>query len=418
MGYGACMKERYDVIVVGGGAAGMMAAGVAASRGKWVLLVEKNRTLGQKLSITGGGRCNIMNAEEDVQALLAHFGSASDFLQSPFSKFGLKESIEFFNSIGVPTVTQARKRMFPVSEQAEDVTAKLYAYVKAQGVEIRVGLPVAKVYAGKDGIESVLVGGKEISADSYIFATGGVSHPETGSTGDGFRWLSDLGHTVVNPTPTIVPLRTKEAWSKTLAGTSIKNMRMTVFVNGTKRFKVSGDILLTHFGVSGPLVLNAAGRIADYLHEGEVTLSIDTRPETDLGILDKEIAAAFDTGRNRNLRNAFRGLAPEGTADAILSLLPDIDPEKKVHSVTKEERRSIAELLKALPLAVSGLMGMNRAVVADGGVSLMEVDTKSMRSKKCANLFIVGDLLNIRRPTGGYSLQLCWTTGYVAGVNA
>jgi predicted Rossmann fold flavoprotein len=193
---------------------------------------------------------------------------------------------------------------------------------------------------------------------------------------------------------------------------------MTVSVNGAKRFKLSGDVLLTHFGVSGPLILNAAGRIADYLHEGEVTLSIDTRPQTDLGVLDKEITLAFDVGRNRNLRNAFRSIAPEGTADAILSLLPDIDPEKKVHSVTKEERRKLAELLKALPLTVSGLMGLNRAVVADGGVALSEVDTKTMRSKKCPNLFIIGDLLNIRRPTGGYSLQLCWTTGYVAGTSA
>lgn len=412
------MKDRYDVIVVGGGASGMMAAGIAASRGKRVLLIEKNRKLGEKLSITGGGRCNIMNAEEDVRVLLSHFGDAAEFLRSPFAQFGLKESISFFESIGVPTVTEGRKRMFPVSQSAEDVTAKLFAYVKAKGVEIRVGLPVAKVYVGKDGIESVLVGGKELSSNTYIFATGGVSHPETGSTGDGFRWLKEAGHTVTEPTPTIVPLRTKEAWSKALAGTTIKDMRMTVSVNGAKRFKLAGDVLLTHFGVSGPLVLNAASRIADYLHEGEVTLSIDTRPQTDLGVLDKEIALAFDAGRNRILRNAFRSIAPEGTADAILSLLPDIDPEKKVHSVTKEERRRLAELLKTLPLTVSGLMGLNRAVVADGGVALSEVDTKTMRSKKCPNLFIIGDLLNIRRPTGGYSLQLCWTTGYVAGTSA
>ena len=412
------MKDHYDVIVVGGGAAGMLAAGVAASRGRKTLLIEKNKKLGEKLSITGGGRCNIMNNEEDVRKLLAHFGNAAEFLQSPFAQFGLKESIIFFESIGVPTGTEARKRMFPVSQSAEDVTAKLYAYVKAQGVAIRAGLPVAKVYAGKEGIESVLVGGKEYSADSYIFATGGVSHPETGSTGDGFRWLRDLGHTVTDPTPTIVPLRTKESWSKGLAGTSIKNMRMTVSLNGERRFVLKGDVLLTHFGVSGPLILNAAGRVADLLHEGEVSLSIDTHPQTDLGILDKELAASFDAGRNRTLRNAFRVFAPEGTGDTLLTLLPDIDPEKKVHSVTKEERRRLVELLKALPLTVTGLMGMSRAVVADGGVALHEMDMKTLRSKKCPNLFIVGDLLNIRRPTGGYSLQLCWTTGFVAGSNA
>ncbi|HEY0979331.1 MAG TPA: aminoacetone oxidase family FAD-binding enzyme, partial [Candidatus Paceibacterota bacterium] len=394
------MNDRYDVIVIGGGAAGMMAASAAAARGRRVLLIEKNRRLGEKLSITGGGRCNIANAEADERALLAHFGDAADFLYAPFAQFGLAETIAFFESIGVPTVTEGRKRMFPVSQSAEDVTAKLYAHVKASGVDIRIGLPVARVHTDGKQIESVLMGGKEYSADSYVLATGGVSHPETGSTGDGFRWLRDLGHTVTDPTPTIVPLRVKDAWVKALAGITIPGMRMSVLVNRERRFALKGDVLLTHFGLSGPLILNAAGKIADLMQEGEVTALIDTRPEIDLGILDKQMAQAFSEHSNKTLRNAFRALAPAGTSDALLALLPAIDPEKKVHSVTKEERRQLAELLKGLPISISGLMGLSRAVVADGGVALAEVDTKTMRSKVCGNLFIVGDLLNIRRPTG------------------
>lgn len=409
--------DVYDAIVVGGGAAGMMAAGIAASRGRRVLLIEKNKELGVKLSITGGGRCNIANAEENGRILLSHYGDAADFLHSPFSQFGLKETVEFFDAIGVPTVTEARKRMFPVSQSAKDVTAKLYAYVKSQGVTIKTGLPVESVRHAKGKIVSVRRGGKEYRANSYIFATGGVSHPETGSTGDGFGWLRDFGHMVTEPTPTIVPLKVKEPWVKSLAGIMIRDMKLTVYVQGSRRFALTGNLLLTHFGISGPLILNAAGKVADLMQEGEVTAVIDVYPQMDLGILDKHIATVFDQNKNKELKNVFRLIAPLGAGDSLLLLVPDINPDKRVHSVTKEERRKLAELLKALPLTITGLMGLSRAVVADGGVALSEVDTKTMRSKVCKNLFIIGDLLNIRRPTGGYSLQLCWTSGFVAGAN-
>lgn len=410
--------DMYDVIVVGGGAAGMMAAGIAGSQGKKVLLIEKNKRLGEKLSITGGGRCNILNAEEDERLLLSHFGDSAHFLHSPFSQFGLKETYEFFDSIEVPIVVEAKKRAFPESQNAEDVTAAMFAYVKAQGVDIKVGLPVARVHAGNGSIKSVLMGGKEYTATSYIFATGGVSHPETGSTGDGFRWLSDLGHTVTEPTPTIVPVKLRETWAKSLAGITIPDMKMTVYVNEVKKFVLKGNVLMTHFGISGPLILNAAGKISDLMQEGEVTAAIDAYPAMDLGILDKHIAGVFDQNKNKEFQNVMRQIAPAGTAEALLTLLPNIDKDKRVHSITKEERRRIAELLKALPLTITGLMGLSRAVVADGGVALTEIDTKTMRSKVCSNLFVIGDLLNIKRPTGGYSLQLCWTTGYVAGMSA
>lgn len=412
------MKETqpsFDVIVMGGGASGMMAAGRAASRGKKVLLLEKNRKLGEKLKISGGGRCNITNAELDTATLLKKYGTADSFLHSPFSKFGVSDTFSFFESRGLPLKVEASKRAFPETEKADDVRALLEAYMKEGKVEVRLGKPVTAIQTIKNKIASVTAGGETLSAHAYVLATGGVSHPETGSTGDGFGWLRKLGHTVTDPTPTIVPLKTKEAWSRKLSGITLKDVKITFFADGKRKFSKAGNVLLTHFGISGPLILNSAGQVADLLHEELVTASIDTYPGMDLGILDKHLSSIFDDNKNKLLRNVFKDIAPIGTSDILLSLVPVINPETKVHSVTKAERRMLAELLKGLPLTILGLMGLDRAVIADGGVDLVEVDTRSMRSRRCENLFITGDLLHITRPSGGYSLQLCWTTGYVAG---
>ncbi|MDB4991989.1 MAG: aminoacetone oxidase family FAD-binding enzyme [Parcubacteria group bacterium] len=407
-----------DVLVIGGGAAGMMAAGHAAESGKKILLLERNKRLGEKLRISGGSRCNITNAEDDSKKLLAFYGDAEQFLYSSFAEFGVKETFQFFESRGLPLKVEALKRVFPKSEKAADVVKVLEQYMKEVGVVVRTGAGVKEVQAKDGKIETVVTTAGEFSADSYILATGGLSHPETGSTGDGFTWLKALGHTVVPPTPTIVPLKVKEKWVKELSGKSMKDVKVNFLVEGKKKFSRTGSVLFTHFGVSGPTILNSAGMVSDLMHEGQVTITIDTAPTLDLGILDRRITEVFDQNKNKLLKNVFKELAPAGTSDTLLSLLPDIDPELKVHSVTKDKRRALAELLKAIPLTVTGLMDFDRAVLADGGVPLTEVDMRTMRSKKIENLFITGDLLHIRRPSGGYSLQLCWTTGYVAGGNA
>lgn len=408
----------YDVIVIGGGASGLMAAGTAANRGRRVLLLEKNRKLAEKLRISGGGRCNITNAEEDLKKLLSHYGPAEQFLYSPFAQFGVEDTFKFFESQSLPLVVQARKRAFPHTEHAEDVCDALETYCRTQGVDIRTGSKASMRIEANGVISGVAVGPKTYTATSYILATGGVSHPETGSTGDGFKWLSTLGHLIKEPTPTIVPLKTKEGWSKKLLGITIPNSKITFLSNGRKAFARTGDILLTHFGLSGPLILNSAAQVADLLHAGTVEVRIDVHPALDLGILDKHLMSIFDANKNKALKNVFKQVTPPGTSEAILGLIPSIDPEKKVHSVTKEERRVLAELLKTLPFTVSGLMGFDRAVVADGGVPLEEIDMRTMRSKKSSNLFVTGDLLHITRPSGGYSLQLCWTTGFIAGSHA
>lgn len=411
-------EHEYDVIVVGGGASGMMAAGVAAEQGKKVLLIEKNDELGRKLAISGGGRCNIFNAEPDSRALLANYGDAAAFLHSAFAEFGLNETEAFFERLGISTTVEANNRAFPESQRATDVVYALVSYLKKSDVEIRTDTAIARINMKDGEITSILAQGFEFSAGSYIFATGGMSHPETGSTGDGFAWLRDLGHTVKEPTPTIVPLSAREQWIKNLKGTTLPGAKITFYLNGKKSFSKKGDILLTHFGLSGPIILNSAGLVADLLHEGAVTAAIDLFPGEDTGILSNSLVKLFDSNKNKILRNALMQFLPAGSSEAILELIPTLDPHKKVHSVTKEERRLIVDLIKAMPVTINGLMGYSRAVVADGGVMLEEMDMRTMRSKKISNLLITGDLLNITRPSGGYSLQLCWTTGYLAGRNA
>lgn len=409
----------YDLIVIGGGASGMMAAGRAGERGLKVLLLEKNKKLGEKLRITGGGRSNVTNAEFDEKILLKKYGDGEQFLYSPFSQFGVQDTFSFFEKYKLPLVVEANKRAFPVTHKAEDVVKVLETYMKEGGVEVKKGSAVASIEREGDSIVSVTVGDTVYKAKEYIFATGSVSHKETGSTGDGFNWLALLGHTVVPPTPMIVPLSVPDTWVRALSGTSLNDAKITFFVEDKKQFSLSGKILFTHFGLSGPLILNSAHKVSDLLHEGIVTAAIDLYPKVDLGILEKNIVAVFDSHKNKELKNVMRELVPEGMhKGAIIALENSLDITKKVHSITKEERRVVALLLKALPLTVDGLMGYDKAVVADGGVPLSEIDMKTMRSKKISNLLITGDLLHINRPSGGYSLQLCWSTGYVAGTSA
>lgn len=394
----------------------MMAASVLGARGKRVLLLEKNGKLGEKLAISGGGRCNILNAEADERALLSNYGSAEPFLYSPFATFGMKDAYEYFESNNLPLTVQAKQRAFPKSEKAKDVVEFFRAQLAKGKVVVKLRTAVSEIRTKNGKIESVIASGTEYQAASYVLATGGLSRPETGSTGDGFNWLRTLGHTVIAPTPTIVPLKAKETWVKDLAGKSVSEAKATFFANGGRKFSVTGPILFTHQGLSGPTILNAAGKVADLLHEGTVTVQIDMFPKTDLGILDRELRAYFDTSKNKTLRNAFKGFVPNGMADVLIGLT-EIDPETKTHSVSKEQRRRLVELLKALPLTITGLLGFEKAVVADGGVPLTEIDMRTMRSQKIENLFVIGDLLHISRPSGGYSLQLCWTTGFVAGHN-
>ncbi|MEK7635409.1 MAG: NAD(P)/FAD-dependent oxidoreductase [Patescibacteria group bacterium] len=414
------MKENpntFDVIVVGGGPSGMMAAGFAAKRGLKVLLLEKNARLGDKLMATGGGRCNITNAEEDRETLLRNYGEAKDFLYSAFAQFGVKETIHFFEDHDLPLKIEDKKRVFPKSGRATDVFQVLEKFMNKGGVVVKSDQRVLKILTNENKIIGVLVGKEKFYADSLILATGGLSRPELGASGEGFRWLESLGHKVKKPSPDIVPLAVSENWAKELSGISLPLMKITFFVNGLKKFSKKGSLLFTHFGISGPLILNSAKLVKPLLKEGAVTAQIDTYPDKNIGELEKEIIKTFDENKNKTLKNILTEIVPNGLAKILKTLFSNFDIEKKVHSVTKIERREIVELLKALPVTVTGLMGFDRAVVSDGGLELTEIDMKTMRSKLHPNLYVTGDLLNITRPSGGFSLQLCWTTGAIAGKN-
>lgn len=411
-------QKHYDVVVIGGGAAGMMAACIAGSEGKKVLLLEQNKRLGEKLRISGGGRCNILNAEGDTRTLLSHFGDASKFLFSPFSQYGMQETWDFFESNGLPLKIEDRKRAFPQSESAEDVCSFFETLLQKHKVEVHKNTTVEELVKRSGAITCVRTSKGEFAGTSIILATGGVSRPETGATGDGFTWLTKLGHTVHNPQPTIVPLKVEEKWIRSLSGTSIPNAHITFTQGKQKKFSVRGPLLFTHFGLSGPTILNAAAKVQDLLHEGRVEAHIDLFPDETIGALNERILTLFEQHKNRTVVNALKEILPPGTSEVFTACITDLTQDTKVHSVTKEQRGELAHFLKKISLTIAGLMDPEHAVIADGGVDLTEIDTKTMRSKILKNVFITGDLLHIRRPTGGYSLQLCWTTGYVAGTHA
>ncbi len=408
----------YDVIVIGGGAAGMMAAGRAAERGRRVLLVEKNKELGKKLSITGGGRCNILNAEPDTRALLQNYGDAAKFLHSPFSQHGMTDSWEFFESRGLPIVVEARKRAFPESMQAPDVTRVMREYCTKNNVELKLKTRVDAFLTEGDRLVGIKTKQGEFRGEHFVLATGGSSHAETGSTGEGITWLRQFGHTIHAPNPNIVPLKASENWVHTLSGTSLSFMKITFGTNRTKRegrVSKTGKILFTHFGVSGPLILNAAHEVKQLLKGGPVPSAIDLYPDTDIGTLRQRVLRVFEQHKNKQLKNVLKECVPAGMTDAVAAQLPLEVLETPVNSVAREARHALCDTLKAMRLTITDTMGLDWAVISDGGVDLTEVDTKTMRSKQVDNLWLIGDVLNINRPSGGFSLQLCWTTGWVAG---
>ncbi len=412
-------KDRdWDVIVIGGGASGMMAAGRAAELGASVLVLEKNKTVGNKLAITGGGRCNITNAEFDTRELLKHYGSAEQYLYSPFAQFGVQDTFTFFEKLKIPFVIEARKRAFPKSQKATDVVRAMRDYMRDGKVSIDFETTVRKLQTNGDRISGVMCEGKTYTAKNVIIATGGTSHPETGSTGDGFAWLKKLGHTVRASNPTLVPLRTRTKWIPPLSGVSLSFMKITFFLDGKKAFSKTGKLLFTHFGLSGPLILNSSYEVSELLDQGAVTAKIDMYPDTDAGALDKRIVNTIDANKNKNFVNLLDEIVPHGMDTTVASLLNITDSNLKAHSFTKEDRKKLVTLLKGAPVEIAGLMGQDRAIVSDGGIVLDEIDTKTMRSRLFQNLYLTGDIIDINRLSGGYSLQLCWTTGFVAGTAA
>ncbi len=415
------LKENlWDVVVIGGGPAGMMAAGTAKSQNKdlKVLLIEKNESLGKKLLITGGGRCNITNAEFDKRVLLSKYKEASPFLFSPFTAFGVKESLDFFLSNGLDTKVENEKRAFPITERAQSVWNVLVNNLKENKVGILSNSPVKKLVKG-DGIikEIVLENGEKIQSKKFIVATGGTSRPETGSTGDGFVWLKDLGHKVLDSDASLVPISIKDSWVKKLSGVTLADIKLSLFQDGEKQRVEKGKVLFTHFGISGPTVLNISKDVGELLKYGKALIELDLLPKENYGTLNKKLQELCKTENKKMIKNSLDVLIPGALVEVVLEK-SKVSGDTFNNSLTREARISLVQNIKHLKMEVAGLLGKETAVVSSGGVALEEVDFKTMRSRLFSNLYIVGDVLNVDRPSGGYSLQLCWTTGFVAGKDA
>jgi hypothetical protein len=410
------MNER-RIVVIGGGPAGLLAAGRAAEKGARVVLVEKNQALGEKLLISGKKRCNLTSSEEDTNVFLSKYGPNGKFLYSAFSGFGPRETIEFFESRGVHLVEERGKRMFPAKGGSEAVLSALLGYLREGRVAVCRERESLNLEIGNGRVRRFILREHEIEGDAFIVCTGGKSFPKTGSTGDGYRFARRAGHTVIPPLPALCPVRTIEKWPLSSCGLTLRNVSLTLRRGGTILSQRFGELLLTHFGISGPIAMDMSKEIAGAAERGKVMLSIDFKPALPLNVLADRISRDFVKFSGRMFKDSLGELLPRGLIPAVLRLAP-FPVEKIVNSLSRKEIEETASLFKTFPLTPDGLLGFEWAIVTSGGVSLKEIEPATMRSKLVENLFFAGEVLDLDGPTGGFNLQMCWSTGYRAGESA
>lgn len=406
------------VIVVGGGPAGMFAAIAAAENGHAVTLLEKNEKLGKKLYITGKGRCNITNAG-DMDALFSNVMTNSKFLYSAFYAYDNLRVIDFFEKHGLATKTERGNRVFPVSDHSSDVIAVLYKVLREKRVEISLKTNVQELLtdeaeSGKSVSGVRLSDGSCMNADAVIVATGGFSYQTTGSTGDGYRFATEAGHGVTEICPSLVPFYTKEDYVTQMQGLSLKNVRVRIRDGKKLLYDEFGEMLFTHFGVSGPLMLSASAAIKPSLAQKELAMEIDLKPALTEEQLDARLLREFAEAKNKQFKNAVGHLFPSKMIPVMLEI-SGIDPEKKVNEITREERSGFIKKIKAFPVTLHGLRDFNEAIITRGGVKVREVNPSTMESKLVKGLYFCGELLDLDAMTGGFNLQIAWSTGYLAG---
>lgn len=407
------------VLIVGGGAAGMMAAIAAAGNGHEVHVYEKNEKLGKKLFITGKGRCNLTNAC-DMDTLFASVVSNPKFLYSAFYGFTNEQTMAFFENLGLRIKVERGNRVFPVSDHSSDVIRVLEKEMERLGVQVHLHSEVKEVLTAENVFSGILLGnGKKTQGDACVIATGGLSYPSTGSTGDGYRFAENLGHRVAEFFPSLVPMEVKEWYAKELQGLSLRNVTATVYDGKKKLYEEFGEMLFTHYGVSGPIILSASSVVGKKLgtkkgQKKELVLKLDLKPALTMEQLDQRVLRDFEEQKNKQFKNAVDKLFPAKLKPVMIEL-SGISPEKKVNEISKEERHRFVELIKNFRMTLTGRRGFQEAIITRGGVSVKDVDPGTMESRHVKNLYFAGEVLDLDAVTGGFNLQIAWSTGYAAG---
>lgn len=390
----------------------MFAAIHAARRGHQVQVFEKNDRPGRKLFITGKGRCNLTNAC-DTEELFDAVLSNPRFLYSSFYGCTNQDVMRFFEELGLKLKVERGNRVFPASDHSSDVIRALTEEMKNQGVTLHLNSAVEKVISEKPGFVVQTADGRKLAGDSCIIATGGLSYPSTGSTGDGYRWAETFGHHTGGLSPGLVPIEAEEAWVSELQGLSLRNITAAVWAGGKKLYEDFGEMLFTHYGVSGPVILSASSRIGDRLEKEKLVLSIDLKPALSEKQLDQRVLRDFEENKNRQFKNALGKMFPAKLIPVMVKL-SGITPEKQVNAVSKEERRQFVRLVKNFKITLTGLRDYNEAVITRGGISVKEIDPGTMESKKVPDLYFAGEILDLDAVTGGFNLQIAWSTAYMA----
>ena len=401
------------VMIIGGGAAGMLCGVYAARNGHDVHILEKNEKLGKKLFITGKGRCNVTN-DSDTEDLFPAVMSNRKFLYSAFYTYGSRDVMDFFENAGVPLKTERGNRVFPVSDHSSDIIRGLEHELKKAGAHIHLHTEVQEICTENGQITGVILkDGKMLSADAVVVATGGLSYPSTGSTGDGYRFAAETGHKVVPQAPSLVPLEAAEDYVSKLQGLSLKNAELTIRSGKKILYRDFGEMMFTHFGVTGPMILSASAHIGKQLEKGSLQAYLDLKPALTQEQLDARILREFDANHNKQFKNVIGVLFPSSLTPVIIEL-GGISPDKIVHEISREERLHFEQLVKAFPFTITGMGNYKEAVITRGGVSVREIQPSTMESKKVQNLYFIGEVLDLDAVTGGYNLQIAWSTAYAA----
>lgn len=404
-----------NVAVVGGGAAGMIAAIAAAENGHKVTLYEHNEKLGKKLFITGKGRCNVTNAS-DIDAIFNNIVTNSKFLYSSIYTFTNDMVMDFFEKDGLKLKVERGNRVFPASDHSSDVIKVLEKRLKKSGVTVKLNTNVERLLWDDSGIKGIVAENKDIMADAVIMATGGLSYKSTGSDGSGFKMVTGAGHSTSEFSPALVPIMIEEDYPKEMQGVSLKNIEVEILNGKKKIYSAFGEMLFTHFGVTGPVILSASSKIIKHLKNGNLTLKIDLKPALTEEQLDTRILRDFKENINRDFKNSLDGLLPKKMIEPIIRY-SGIPFDKKVNAITREERRNLVKAFKEFTMTINGIRGYDEAIITHGGVTVKEINPATMESKLIKGLYFAGEMIDVDALTGGYNLQIAWSTGYLAGTS-